>query len=699
MGYHFLRRPFGAGAFFIVLVFATSPSRAQSPGRCATEQPYDPARRPDPEGKPTEVGVGIYVVDIERVDDVDQTFRADLFAILRWRDPRLVASVQRSGFHACRIPRDEVWNPAIVLFNQGSYDRQLPDVVRVDREGRVEYTHRFRGLLRSPLRLQEFPLDTQVLPITFLSIEYGPEQLELAFDDTAPSRAEAFAIAGWNVIEETHHVDILDTRATAATGERLVRFVYELHVERELGYYVFRVIVPLMFIVLMSWAVFWIDNKQAFLRSLCLVALIALAGCSTAPPPRTAAMARLQADVTRYELRLLVYDYASYFSAVVGDAADTILGAEEDRDVQRAALRFKIHAIPTIQKAVFQSDPLAGLADAWALSVQMRRFFENGNGREVFGRSQRVAVDAARHLEEEVVVLVESVVGVETRVKSSPEVERWAEANPLSTLAFGRHANSLDLATVTAAKWGSGALQSVGQIEELVRDLTDRLAVYAEQTPHLARWEAELLALEAETRIIKPLWADIESLERSAASLDGSVKGIREFVDETPALVATERARILEALRKERAAILGDVDRQRLSTLAVFSAEREEIFSSVEALRGVLLGDFRDARTTIQRDLDEGSERLAIETDSLLNRLFLRALLLLGLAFIGALIVVWVAKRRPVPDENHCSSASGDFGHVAHGSGNCCCARLAFRPKRPGGQRRGMSRPLLNLVG
>ena len=332
-------------------------------------------------------------------------------------------------------------------------------------------------------------------------------------------------------------------------------------------------------------------DMQALLRGLCLVALIALAGCSSAPPPRTAAMTQLQADVTRYELRLLVYDYASYFSAVVGGAADTILGAEEDRDVQRAALRFKIHAIPTMQKAAFQSDPLAGLADAWALSVQMRRFFENGNGREVFGRSQSVAVDAARHLEEEVIVLVETVVGAETRAKSSPEVERWAEANLLSTLAFGRHANSLDLATVTAAKWGSGALQSVGQIEELVRDLTDRLVIYAEQTPHLARWEAELLALETETRIVEPLWADIESLERSAASLDGSVKGIRGFVDETPNLLAQERARILEAVREERAAILGEIDRQRLGTLLVFRAERKEFFSGVEALREVLLGD------------------------------------------------------------------------------------------------------------
>lgn len=273
------------------------------------EQQYDPALRPDPEGKPTEVGIGIYVIDIERVDDVEQTFRADLFAILRWRDPRLATSVQSSGLQECRVPREEVWNPAIVLFNQGSYDRQLPDVVRVDREGRVEYTHRFRGSLRSPLRLQEFPLDTQVLPITFLSIEYGPEQLKLAFDETAPRRAESFAIAGWSVVKETHRVDILDTRAAAATGERFARFVYELHVERELGYYVFRVIVPLMFIVLMSWAVFWIDpdmaGVQIGLAATSILTLIAFMFSLNAILPRLSYLTRM--DVFLFASLALVF--------------------------------------------------------------------------------------------------------------------------------------------------------------------------------------------------------------------------------------------------------------------------------------------------------------------------------------------------------------------------------------------------------
>ena len=47
--------------------------------------------RPDPEGIPTKVAVGIYMIDVAVVDDVRQTFTADFGFTLRWHDARLSA--------------------------------------------------------------------------------------------------------------------------------------------------------------------------------------------------------------------------------------------------------------------------------------------------------------------------------------------------------------------------------------------------------------------------------------------------------------------------------------------------------------------------------------------------------------------------------------------------------------------------------
>ena len=74
----FLTRTIVAG-----LVLSLLPAAAPAQGRAAGCElgDYDPVQRPDPEGTPTEVGVGVYVVRLDRVDNVDESFRLDGFFI------------------------------------------------------------------------------------------------------------------------------------------------------------------------------------------------------------------------------------------------------------------------------------------------------------------------------------------------------------------------------------------------------------------------------------------------------------------------------------------------------------------------------------------------------------------------------------------------------------------------------------------
>jgi hypothetical protein len=88
-----------------------------------------------------------------------------------------------------------------------------------------------------------------------------------------------------------------------------------------------------------------------------------------------------QVTVTAAELRVYVYDYASLFASAVEATADEILSREDDPGVRAAALRWKINALPRMQRAVFQTDPLAALQEAWGLTFQMLHFFEKGRGR------------------------------------------------------------------------------------------------------------------------------------------------------------------------------------------------------------------------------------------------------------------------------------------------------------------------------
>jgi len=251
-----------AVAFVLALAPVAALAQGAPPG-CKLAN-YDPAQRPDPEGTPTEVGVGLYVLHVDRVDNVDQSFRLDTFLSFSWRDPRLAAVVAAAGVSSCRFPLADVWEPRIIIFNRREASFLLPDVVTVDREGHVRFLQRGQSTLRSPMDLRDFPIDRQVLPVTLISVAYGPESVTLQFDETASSREGTVRIPGWEIHEEVQRGGVFEAQGhdPSAGGQRFPRFDHEFHVSREVMYFVWRVIGPLTFIVLMSWSVFWIDPSN-----------------------------------------------------------------------------------------------------------------------------------------------------------------------------------------------------------------------------------------------------------------------------------------------------------------------------------------------------------------------------------------------------------------------------------------------------
>ena len=56
--------------------------------------------RPDAEAGPTQISVGIWVVDISNIDSAQQTFTAEIAVVLRWKDSRLA----HTGNGSCALP-------------------------------------------------------------------------------------------------------------------------------------------------------------------------------------------------------------------------------------------------------------------------------------------------------------------------------------------------------------------------------------------------------------------------------------------------------------------------------------------------------------------------------------------------------------------------------------------------------------------
>src|SRR6058998_2709115 len=130
--------------------------------------------RPNADSGPTQVSVGIWVVDISNIDSAQQNFTADLAIVLRWKDARLA----HSGTGLAYYTLDQIWTPRVGIANEtSSVVRKLPESAEVEPDGTVLYRQRYVGAFTQPLRLRSFPFDRQTFHIELVAVRYRPNEV------------------------------------------------------------------------------------------------------------------------------------------------------------------------------------------------------------------------------------------------------------------------------------------------------------------------------------------------------------------------------------------------------------------------------------------------------------------------------------------------------------------------------------------
>jgi hypothetical protein len=200
------------------------------------------------------VAFRLYLIDIDRIDDVQQRFNVDMFVTIAWQDPRLaLPEAERSGRNRT-LQLDEIWQPRGLIVNDRGLVPKFPRVVDVDDLGNVVYRQRLSGALSAGLDFKEFPFDTQNLSIDLISYQYTPDQVRISPDSDISVVAETFGTEGWQfkVLEPA----IAEFRAADIVRPRLT---YAIEATRDVSYYVLTMFLPMSLIVFMSWTVFWLQ--------------------------------------------------------------------------------------------------------------------------------------------------------------------------------------------------------------------------------------------------------------------------------------------------------------------------------------------------------------------------------------------------------------------------------------------------------
>ncbi len=210
--------------------------------------------RPPPADQPTQVRLGLYLMDVLAIDDSKQTVTIDFGISATWIDPRLADKVGQI------IPIEDAWAPNLQLISDKDIRRSRPDVLHIFEGGRVEYLQRFIGEMRHTSDLKNFPFDDQEIAIRLITPLHSPEQIKLVEDASRTGQTARWSLVGWDYAKGEWVNDPYDF---TPAGRNIAGAAYQFKIHRQSGFYIWKVLIPLSLVVLMAWAVFWIDASNS----------------------------------------------------------------------------------------------------------------------------------------------------------------------------------------------------------------------------------------------------------------------------------------------------------------------------------------------------------------------------------------------------------------------------------------------------
>jgi hypothetical protein len=250
------------------------------------------AGMPNPPASPTVVKVGVFLADILDLNEVNETFQAELIVMAEWVDPRLafdpaVDGTERKLFQG-PFQFNEVfsgWWPQLLIINEiGSGDINAI-TIEVYPDGRVRHLEQRHVTLETPMNLQTFPFDTQKLVAKMIAFGSDSGQVILEVNEQLLGATEEHVlddnlvnIAQWSLLKLDMAVRLSNQRYYGKS-KPISELLFTIILQRDSTSVVWKVILPLIILVLLMWAIFWmeVDNLSdrlsvAFIGILTIVA-------------------------------------------------------------------------------------------------------------------------------------------------------------------------------------------------------------------------------------------------------------------------------------------------------------------------------------------------------------------------------------------------------------------------------------------
>ena len=212
-------------------------------------------------------------LNIDNINTNPCFFSEDEWKKLRGVDPN-------RGIVFANIVSENINNKKSHYYIEVDFNRDAKTVDEIDKYVYVEYFYNSSLTLKNDFNLKNFPFDKQTIEVFIYQRSFNLDKWKASISPFTYKNAMAFmkknSIQGWNIKNFNMEYKIFDD---PYYGKEYDGVSLKYDIERKSGYYIFKIIIPIVLILMVCWSAVWINPREIESRLtvtiVCLLSLIA----------------------------------------------------------------------------------------------------------------------------------------------------------------------------------------------------------------------------------------------------------------------------------------------------------------------------------------------------------------------------------------------------------------------------------------
>ncbi len=210
-----------------------------------------------------DVEISLYVDQISDINQRNENFTIVAYLIMKWQDSSFAFNPDKCKCNEIDYTRQQFFEfiqennldwPKFIILNQQGRRFIQEDNFRVYPDGEVQYFERFTVTLQAPdFDFRKFPFDPQQFFVRIMSLN-SVDFYKYFVSDELPSLGKHLGEEEWVVINHKSFVEdkILINKHS--------EYILEINTVRHIDYYMFRIFLPLLLIIVVSWGTFFMKD-------------------------------------------------------------------------------------------------------------------------------------------------------------------------------------------------------------------------------------------------------------------------------------------------------------------------------------------------------------------------------------------------------------------------------------------------------